>query len=426
MNSISFRAKIIVSVLALFAGLGGLSLYFENLEPVPVSIIRGIVVSQHANHPPVLSSSAIISEIAEVINKEGGYLTLVNAGGVPSVLGTPALIPRLSDNTQAALSMRLNDPDGPFAVIDLIDTAVPSTGEVDYLAAIGVTSIPMQEAIKKETKAGNAELNIEMIVDGSGLSTVGEIDFTADILDRYRNNYQALAEKLVLEDALPNLKGIHVVWVSFGEVAAPQDKIPASVVKEMKLLWKTALLAAGAESVEFRDALPRSGNNSVDSGFPWVTPIPFAPTAEDTWPPGPMLFTEKILGFVPNEAMYLDGEDGTKGETIAQQVLSPFVDHFINTGQVMLVVGTAWNDGTGEEFELAGNRALLVRDQMISMGVPSGQLIAVSAGNLGTHVQIGSDVYDFFIASQPEYSRAIWLVPLELGNEIVERFIVVS
>ena len=416
------KRKIISVIVALAVAVTGLSLY-GNSQNKDITIIRGIVIGQHANHPYISASDVVITAECEIVNENGGYLAVVLAGGDPEILGVPALIPYPSDPSYDALKRRYDAPDGLFSAIHSIDTAVPATEEVDYLAAINTAAILIQGAVDRYD--GDTPLDVEMLVQGSGLSTRGEyIDFTKDILYRYEGNYQALAEEMAAAEALPNLSDIHIRWVGFGQVAAPQDRIPAMKVKAMKALWEAVLLAAGAESVTFIDSVPATEANTVDGGYQWVTPIPFAPapTAAEGIITSPVMFAENIIGFIPGLDIYRDGSDGTPGDVLAQRALSPFAEVLIATGQSVVILGCCWDDGTGDGVVLGGLRARHVYADLIRLGVPPEQLIVASAGNLGRSVHVGGETYDFFRADQPEYSRAVWLIPLDQADEVIDRF----
>ncbi len=134
--------------------------------------------------------------------------------------------------------------------------------------------------------------------------------------------------------------------------------------------------------------------------------------------------TENVLGFYPEEATYRD-VDGVPGNEVAQRVLAPYAEALRYSGQAVVICGSAWDIGDGDRLELSLLRAQRVRDDLIAMGVPAEQLIAIGCGNLGTGINIGGKVVDFYHPNlPPEASRAIHFVPTDNGmaDEIIARF----
>jgi hypothetical protein len=407
--------------------------YMQAPKPSPGSVrypeAVAIIFPGHAHSYGVSPYGEEIQSIIAPTSEHGGYLSVVSAEGKPIEIGVSRIIPAPTNKDANAMATRLSDPNGEFAAIYAIATWKSTTEEVDCLAAINFAAAKLHsmdaDACDKKT------LNIF----NPGLSTTGEyIDFTKGIINA---DYDALVEKMVADttakiagdgtgraEALPDLTGIHVVWYGLGRMTAyPQDDVPSSDVARMKELWTKILTAAGAESINFRDYMPQGLPNTVEDGYAYVTPIPFAPTEVGGWVISkPVPLTENVLGFNPEQATYRNGEDGASGEELAQQVLKPYAEALRNSGQTIIVLGCAWNDGTGDEVELAGHRAQRVRDDLVAFGVSSEQLVVVSAGNLGTNVHIGGGEYNLYKADQPEWSRAVWFIPVEQGDEVLARF----
>jgi hypothetical protein len=133
-------------------------------------------------------------------------------------------------------------------------------------------------------------------------------------------------------------------------------------------------------------------------------------------------FNENVLGFNPESATYRDASDGTSGEVVAERVLKPFAEALIRSSQSIVIVGSAWNDGSGDELELSRLRANRVRNDLVAMGVPESQLIVIGIGNLGTDIQIGDKIIDFFHPDNPPASRAIHFVPIEKADDLIAKF----
>lgn len=374
-----------------------------------------LVIGNHANGSHTSPDNEFIRSICEPINENGGFLGVVLAEGNPSLIGKPTFIPTPANSTDGALKSRLDDPDGSFAAIHAISNTIPTTDEVDYLEAIAGAAASL-----KSEDASSCDDKTIYLIGSSGLSTKGEyLNFAEGIIEV---SYEGLVARMIDSDALPDLTGLKIVWSDFGATSYPQPAIPAKYIKQMKELWSLVIYGAGATSVEFIDTAFQSVASDVET-YPYVTPVPFI-DASNPHITDHLYFNENILGFKPESCEYREGADGTGGNEVAERVLAPLADNLIATNCVVVICGTAYNDGSGDEVALSYARAEKVCDALISMGVAPNQVIAVGAGNLGVNVRIGSKTVDFFHADNPEASRAIHVISTEggLADDVLARF----
>lgn len=365
-----------------------------------------VVIADHTNNYHTPLDDPQIEQALKPLYRAGGYLSFISGEGEPRVLGS-ASIPSPPNPTEEALKRRYEDENGPFAFMRSLDTT-PISEEVDYLSAIklAVATLHSEEAMACDTRT-------LYLINASGLSTEGEyIDFTKGILEC---DYDVLVERMCADGALPDLSlgDIAVVWSGLGKTASPQQDIPSKDIKRMNELWEKVLIASGSGSIEFIDSLPGSLVNTVET-HPYVTTIPFAPVELID---KPVQFAENLLGFLPWKAEYREGNE------IARANLRPYAEALMRSGQKVIILGCAYTDGEGDYIELGMDRALRVRDDLVAMGVPADQLTVVSAGCTGTQVMVGDEIYDFFDWDQPEYSRSVWLIPKDKGEDILARFV---
>jgi hypothetical protein len=376
-----------------------------------------LIIGNHANALHISSKDDCIQTICKPINESGGFFGVILAEGEPSLIGKPVRIFPPKNSVPEALAARLDDPTGPFAAIHAMSAQTPKTPEVDYLKAIAQAATILQNDETTSCK----DKTIYLV--GSGLSTKGEyLNFARGVTQA---NYETLVAQMVEDGALPDLTGVDVFWYNFGVTAAPQIDISAKYIKQMRELWTLALSAAGAQSIEFKGTLSQGSANKEADGYPYVTPVPFgADEAGDPLIKIPVYFNENVLGFKPESATYRDGAEGTSGNEIAMRILYPHAKNLISSGQVVVICGTAWNDGTGDERDLSLRRAKRVRDDLAAMGVPISQLLIAGAGNLGVNVLIGSETVDFYHPDNPEASRSIHIIPTNGGmaDDVLARF----
>ena len=406
--------------------IAGLVIYSENDNQeiaTPKTPAYAVVVVQSANNTHIsIDNNKALSSLVDDINVNGGQLSVILASSNPEELIAGSEIPVLKPVTPKRLQGRYEDKSGPLAPLVQIDTIKPQSTEVDYVESIRAAA---SELNSQENKKSGRQRS--MYIFGSGIDTTNEkLSFTKGILS---GDYKAAIDNMASLGVLPDLNGVDVDWVGLAQtVADPQMKVPYEYRNKMQDLWEYFLEACGAQSVNFESVttVPLE-TNTVEDGYPYVTPIPFAPTEDSGWVIDQYIsFTENVLGFNPNEDTYRDGADGTKGKDLAKQVLSPYAIALKNSGQTIVICGSAWNDGSGDEVDLSRRRAERVRKDLIAMGVPSSQLKIAAAGNLGVNVHIGDKVVDFYHPDQPEESRAIHFIPTDNGqaDDVLARFAV--
>lgn len=74
------------------------------------------------------------------------------------------------------------------------------------------------------------------------------MDFTANLL--YADTEEILTA-LNEAEAIPDLKGVHVLWMYLGQTVAPQEELSEAQKHKLEEIWTAILKAGGVERVDF-------------------------------------------------------------------------------------------------------------------------------------------------------------------------------
>lgn len=119
------------------------------------------------------------------------------------------------------------------------------------------------QAITTAAKALNSygAGNKVIYVYDSGVSTDGLLNFTdASLID---TPPEQVAEGLRQISALPDLNGITVKWMGFGQTCGDQSPLSASHVSKLRAIWQKVIFECGA-TVEFGSAPISNGRNTFE------------------------------------------------------------------------------------------------------------------------------------------------------------------
>jgi len=393
----------------------------DNTDAVPMGPAVAWVIGQHANSTHI-QNDAVIQSSMRVLNEKGGYLSLTLASSEPVAIGESQFIKPPNNPSTEALAGRYQDRKGPFSALYGIDSAVPAAEEVDYLKSIRRAASTLQ------TEATDSYSEKRLYIVGSGLSTAGEyINFTKGILNM---ETESLLDRMVGDDALPDLSGIHVIWYGCGDLAAfPQMEIPARAIKQIKEIWTSVLVLAGAQFDQasgFLDYFSDGSINCVADGFPAVTPIVFTPLDFDD-------LRLVNMATLPDSIFHFNGNSTEFVKTAeTDRILDDYAAALSANGQQVVLLGTTAAGSVDQCRALGMGRALRVQDELISRGVAPENLTALSAGMEGRDVRIGDRVVDFYQPNFDAYgawdegiasmNRAVYIIPLELAADVLARF----
>ncbi len=122
------------------------------------------------------------------------------------------------------------------------------TPESDLLAALTLASQALSASDTKDKL---------LIIEDSGLSTAGLLDFTReDLID---NDPDEIVAKLIELDEIPDLTGVNILWIGQGQVTGDQEKLTGQYRTKLRKLWDVVLKASGTSEIRYDDT-PFSGD----------------------------------------------------------------------------------------------------------------------------------------------------------------------
>jgi outer membrane protein OmpA-like peptidoglycan-associated protein len=309
-----------------------------------------VVAGQHANAVVPDQVRELDDALTSTRTKVGTRLIVVRADGDPqTVLDLQRDKEDTSDNPEDTdiLAEELKGV--------LLDgkAAVP---EVDLLGAIDRAARGLHESPGPKT----------LFVIDPGLQTAGTLRFQSGLLLAEPADVVA---HLKQSNSLPDLRGISVVLIGIGAVADPQPDLPIPARRRLEAIWPAILVASGADGpVKVIQNPPRPRSKTGPLPKVTVVPVRQPPT------PLPCQLQADSLGFEPDEAILREPKVAV--EQLRRCVAS------LATARRVEVIGTTSSAGTEEgRMRLSRQRADVVRNLLIGLGVPAGRVTARGIGN---------------------------------------------
>ena len=356
--------------------------------PQSVSLVRRVT----KNVPAVsLQSESIYNEVYNAAYTYGDV-------SVVSVEGTPKLVCNYEikepDKNIDNSKRKQIAGDNTDLMLSEMSSMASTTPEAATLTAIRLSAETLQNTSAEEKT---------MIIFDSGLSTSGLLNFAEqNIIDTPVENIVAQLEELY---AIPDLTGIHVVWVGLGEVCGDQPVLTSKYEHKLKELWD-AILTAGGATVDYKKA-------GTSEGYTGELPqCSIVPVVEDT------LVTDAELP----EVMKWDGESsvtfkGDQAEFIdyeaAAEELSPIAEYLkANTDEKIYIYGmTATITGGGSGVELAEARAEAVKAVLVEKGAIAEQMECVGLGQISNPLRVNDvDANGKQIDELAQKNRAVFVI----------------
>lgn len=358
---------IAIALVVLFAALSGCTALdqFKTADSPVSSQPSHIVVvycNRNNNAPPAFGSSKLNDIIMESCTSYG-------SAAVVTTDGRPVCHAALEFNEpEKQLSkekIRQIAEDRHRQTCKAILSSSASFEESDLLEAVSLAA---------RTLASKGDGTKSIIVVDNGLSTCGYVDFAGDNLLRADNS--VTIRSIQSESALPDLRGIDVVFFGIGDISAPQEKLTPGDVIKLKSVWEDILTSAGAETVSFEPDLP--GAEILDrEALPYVTPVKIIQPADAviTKETGTVSLSEDKVGFKPDTAEYIEPRQ-------AMSNIKPVAEYLKNDPSMNIVLaGTTATSGTNNGCRrLSLERARTVSSTLIDLGVSSGQIECVGLG----------------------------------------------
>jgi outer membrane protein OmpA-like peptidoglycan-associated protein len=355
---IAFAAAVVVIAVAVAVDADGLRLWTAS-PPGETNVI--IAATATANEPAPALSTDIVQILQSAATTAAGVTAeLVSpGGGQPTVL---PLTPRRADGQVDYGPLRSQILAANLAAAQRLLEHQATRGQLDLLATIAAA-----------TKTTSAPATL--IVVSSGLSTAGGLDLRQVGWDA---NPSSVAAQLKAEELLPDLVGWHVIFSGLGDTAGRQPPLPLPQQVTLIDYWEAICQASGAASCSVDEtARPQLASYSA-------TPVPVVAVPVVTSVRGPGMATVTAL---PDALLFQF--DNTTLVPSADTILQPLVQRARSQHLQVSITGYASPDGGTNAYNLAlsARRAIAVRNRLIALGLPAGQITQVTgAGTAGQNV----------------------------------------
>lgn len=326
------------------------------------------VVGNTANSEGLNLKSKLISDTTYDVIKNYGFIAAVSVDGNPEIVFMNDY--NIKDKYKNASEERLamDAEEKQYNTLMAIQSIVANDEEVDYLKALTLAVETLGALDEYDSK--------EIIVLGTGLSTIGIMDFRNNLLSA---EPETVVDQLEERKAIPAFSGMTVSWQHLGKVAYPQQSLTPSQLSRLEELYECLVTRGGGEF----DPKDMPTNPVEQADYPAVslvelpsdTPITFEMQNSMDFNT-PVSLSEEQVTFVPDKADYLKPDE-------AVATISPIAEYMLHedTSITLLLVGCIAGD-TNSEFgdKLSQSRADKVKSTLIELGVPESRLIAKGMG----------------------------------------------
>ncbi len=358
--------------LAMVTGLTGCG--SSNNEATAEKAAVCYVLANTANSQGLNLNSPMVQDTIYNTVRNYGYISIVNADGVPDVVLASSF--DIDDKYKNASAERL-EMDARGKTTNLIagmQSVIATDPEVDYLAALtlAVRTLSSLEGYDSKT----------IVVIGTGLSTTGVLNFQNNLISAEPGTIVELLEE---KGEIPCFNGIMVYWQQMADVAAPQAQLSSAQRNKLQQIYGGIVEAGGGTFVN-NDIIANPVNEGMSYpavtpvDLPADTPISFNPETLDSKSTEnvlaePVVLTEEQITFIGDKAEYLYPEE-------AESVLKPIADFLLSNDVTILLCGTTAGDGNSAyTMALSQARADAVKQSLVDLGVDPSRIIAVGLGS---------------------------------------------
>ena len=358
-----------------------------------LAMVTGLTGCDSSNNEATAEKAAVCYVLANTANSQGlnlnspmvqdtiyntirnyGYISVVNADGVPDVVLASSF--DIDDKYKSASAERL-DMDARAKTTNLIagmQSVIATDPEVDYLAALNLALRTLSSLEEYDSKT--------IVVIGTGLSTTGVLNFQNNLSSAEPGTIVELLEE---KGEIPCFNGIMVYWQQMGDVAAPQAQLSSAQRNKLQQIYG-GIVEAGGGTFVCNDIIANPVNEGT--AYPAVTPVELPADIPISFNPEtlnseatenvlaePVVLTEEQITFIGDKAEYLYPEE-------AESVLKPIADFLLSNDVTILLCGTTAGDGNSAyTMELSQARAEAVKQSLVDLGVDPSHIIAVGLGS---------------------------------------------
>ena len=355
-----------------------------------------LVIGAHKYNPKFTVSTQLNDTIYNVA-RSYGELSVTVSSGSPETIANWSLDVEKKDVGEAKLKQIAQA--NTKVIVNEIANISANNPEVDTLSAIN-------QATNNLSSTASPIKNL--IIYDSGLSTEGYLDFTKPNL--ILSDVQSIVNQLKSLHAIPDLKGINVIWYGIGQVRGEQSNLDSENLYRLKSIWREILAAGNPLSLSFVDA--ELTNEYDENGLPDVSivelpsnDIEVAATEKKQDEKVFLQLTDEKLGFKPDTAEFAD-----KGE--ASSTLNKIVDilNQNNTSGVYVIGSTATAGPHDTAVTLSEKRANKVKSELQGKGVKI-RIIAVGIGDSECCLRTNDiDSQGNLIEAQAKQNRAVFII----------------
>ena len=326
------------------------------------------VVANTANSEGLNLKSKLISDTVYDVIKNYGFIAAVSVDGNPEIVFMNDY--NIKDKYKNASEERLamDAEEKQYNTLIAIQGIIANDEEADYLKALTLAVETLASLDGYESK--------EIIVLGTGLSTIGIMDFRNNLLSA---EPETVVDQLEERKAIPDFSGMTVSWQHLGKVAYPQQSLTPSQLSRLEEIYKCLITRGGGE-FNPKD-MPTNPVEQADYPsvslveLPSDTPITFE-TQNSLDFKKPVSLSEEQVTFVADKADYFKPDEATA-------TIKPIAEYMLNDDKsiTLLLVGCIAGD-TNSKFgdELSQSRANKVKNTLVELGVPESRLIAKGMG----------------------------------------------
>lgn len=362
--------KLVLSLLLIIVITAGLLTGCNESETPEISL--AVVVGRHANSMEIPTGASTIKEAVYNSCYTYGSVAFVSVDGNPKVF-YQADIPKpevvgLTDSKKQSIANGYTEQ-----LLNEIQQIYPEVAEVDTLKAIEKAALTLEGSSENADKI--------MVIMDSGLSTVGYLDFTKGLLDA---DVDSIVEALKEAEAIPNMQDVTVIWMFNGQTASPQEELSEKQKKTLQEIWCAVLMEGGAKEVSFASDI---ASELPDEVYPLVSlvdvesrsidvvveeRVPVEITIEK--PMDTVVLDNTSVQFVGDKALFVD-------EELAMTHIKGVADELIkHPNNKVYVIGTTATGNPEYCNQLSVDRAQVVTNALIDMGVPESQVIPMGLG----------------------------------------------